>query len=88
MTDDETTVKFWGRVDKDGPVPAIDPTLGNCWLWERPGKNGYGVIYFAHGYGLKKEGKKYIELAHRYSWELHTGNPAKGLIDHRCQVRH
>lgn len=86
MLTDATTTKFWARVNKNGPLPEIDPELGPCWLWERPQKSGYGLLYFADSYALRKAGEKYCELAHRYSWALHYGEPIPSRVDHRCQV--
>jgi 5-methylcytosine-specific restriction endonuclease McrA len=25
--------RFWAKVDKNGPVPALRPGLGRCWIW-------------------------------------------------------
>jgi hypothetical protein len=35
--------RFWDSVDKDGPVPAHLPHLGQCWIWNGcTGRFGYG----------------------------------------------
>ena len=33
---------FWQRINRDGPVPAQRPELGQCWLWTGGG-NGQGA---------------------------------------------
>lgn len=51
-----------------------------CWLWEGyVDKRGYGQF--------KYNNKQY--LAHRFSWEYHTGKPIpEGMtIDHVCKVK-
>jgi hypothetical protein len=70
-------VRFWWKVDKDGPV---HPVLGTqCWVWFGY-KNG-------GGYGMfKLDGK--FELVHRYSFRLHCGGIPDGMhILHRCDNR-
>ena len=38
-----TPESFWVRVDKNGPVPASRPELGQCWNWlGQISKSGYG----------------------------------------------
>lgn len=68
--------RFWSYVDKDGPIPAHRPELGQCWLWQTPGPNGYGMLHI--------EGK-YVG-AHRFSFELAYGDlPPE--VDHQCHNR-
>lgn len=71
-------VRFWRRVNKDGPLPH-DEQLGNCWLFTlKPQKTGYVQ--------LKHEGRPV--LAHRISWLLHYGQIPPGLmVLHHCDVR-
>lgn len=47
-------VRFWEKVNKDGPVPAHRPELGRCWIWtgyrtkappRRKSGGGYGRLY-------------------------------------------
>lgn len=47
-----------------------------CWEWiaGRNTPNGYGCFYLGH--------KKL--LAHRYSYELHYGDPGELLVCHKC----
>lgn len=67
--------RFWGRVDKDGPIPQHMPHLGPCWVWERPAKKGYGKLYV----------NQQRTLAHRFSWELHYGPIPRDLsVCHHC----
>ncbi len=72
---------FWARVDKDGPIPAHCPELGQCWVWtgSKAGSFGYGAIGKSRKLGTKSV------LAHRFSWTLHYGEvPDELQILHRC----
>ena len=73
--------RFWEKVDKNGPVPAHKPELGQCWLWTGATKeNGYGV--------LKEPGQKKLVRVHVYSWELHFGLIEDELwVLHHCDLR-
>jgi hypothetical protein len=31
--------RFWSRVDKNGPLPEVDPSLGNCWVYGNGKRN-------------------------------------------------
>ncbi|MDR3083333.1 MAG: HNH endonuclease [Streptomyces sp.] len=75
--DESTAARFYGKVNKNGPVPAHRPELGPCWVWNgRPSTRGYGYFWF--------EGKK--RLAHRFSYENLVGPIPEGLvIDHLCR---
>lgn len=65
--------RFWGKVDKQGPV--IHPELGECWIWTAyRTRAGYGCI------GLN--GRR--ELAPRVSWLIHTGARPTKLVCHHC----
>lgn len=68
--------RFWPKVDKDGPVPQHDPTLGPCWLWTGTVSCwGYGLFHSNGG----------TQRAHRFSLELESGAIAAGLyVCHRC----
>ena len=50
-----------------------------CWLWAgAKDSNGYGRIKF---------NASDVELAHRYSYELHVGPIGEGMsVDHLCHV--
>lgn len=64
--------QFWDFVDKSGPVPAHDPSLGPCWVWTGP--------HDAKGYG--RWGKK---VASRHSWTLAGGTIPRDLwVLHHC----
>lgn len=67
-------VRFWRKVNKDGPV---HPSLGTpCWTW-----TGYR---FDDGYGGIMVNREYWR-AHRYSWALRTGkHPADLQVLHHC----
>lgn len=72
--------RFWAKVDKNGPIPAHKPELGQCWVWmPKPQKSGYG------SFGVPGRS---IGYAHRYSYELNIGPIPDGLhIDHVCRNR-
>ena len=67
------TERFWERVKK---------TKG-CWLWTGIlGNHGYGVIF------ISKRPKAIFNLAHRLSWELHSGPIPEGMqVLHKCDIR-
>ncbi len=72
--------RFWQKVNKDGPIPTTDPSLGPCWIWisaER-GK-GYGGFYIGEGR---------TALAHRIAYQLVKGPIPEGFnLDHLCRTR-
>src|SRR5687767_3489091 len=35
-------VRFWAKVNKNGPIPEHRPDLGPCWLWTAALTKGYG----------------------------------------------
>lgn len=72
-------VRFWSKVNKNGPVPARRPDLGPCWYWTA-GQNG-------KGYGRIRI-RSHDVLAHRFAYELLVGPIPAGLeLDHLCRVR-
>lgn len=76
-----TEERFWGKVDKSGPVSQNCPELGPCWNWtgNKTGPEGYGRFY---------PGGKTGVLAHRFAYQLLTGTIPEGLvIDHLCRNR-
>lgn len=79
MFDDKLRMRFWSKVNKDGPIPEAHPLLGPCWIWiPRGGAGGYGQMYVA--------GKQIY--AHRLSYMIHFGEIPSGMVvDHRCEVR-
>lgn len=70
--------RFWRNVDQDGPVPGRAPRLGPCWIWVGNTTPPYGYGRFG-AYGK-------MHRAHRFSWELNTGNkiPEGFQVDHLC----
>jgi len=65
----ELEVRFWSKVDKDGPV--IRPELGECWIWTGALGDGYGI--------LRRVG------AHRVSYWMETGEePGDRYVLHHC----
>ena len=66
--------RFWAKVEKKGP--------DECWLWTASTREGYGCL------GTYRQGRKFIDGAHRISYEIHVGPiPENKLVDHRCRVR-
>ena len=66
--DEALEARFWSRVD----------TSGDCWLWDKPNRRGYGEFY-APGV---------TTAAHRFSWYIANGYtlpPSDYDIDHICR---
>ena len=79
--------RFWQKVNKFGPVPNYQPSLGNCWLWTgATNPKGYGTFtVFAkfNGYTWKRTAS-----VHRFAYELaHSPIPGDLVIDHLCRNR-
>jgi len=75
--------RFFGWVNKNGPIPPHCPELGPCWLWTGKPTNpqGYGAIY------INEPINKSVK-AHRISWELTYGPIPDNLhCLHKCDVR-
>lgn len=73
----EPADRFWPKVNRDGPVPVTDPSLGPCWLWTASVGNDYGVF--------SVEGR--LVQAHRWAWSSENGPVPDGLVlDHLCNV--
>lgn len=72
-------IRFWEKVDKNGPIPEHCPELGPCWLWTGSRNHrGYGYL----GLGGSDGGK---DGAHRISWRLHFGGILTILdVLHHC----
>jgi hypothetical protein len=74
-------IRFWSKVDKNGPLPECFPLLGPCWLWTA-GKT-------SAGYGELQIHRRQPALAHVFAFELEHGPVPEGLeLDHKCRVRH
>lgn len=73
--------RFWGVVDKDGPIPEQRPDLGPCWIWKgkRDTKDGYGKFDYRD-----PAGKRIHVRAHRYAFDLSGGNLGSLYACHRC----
>ena len=69
----DVAVRFWAKVNKDGP---LHPRLGTrCWLWTACRSGKYGTFY---------TGGRHIG-AHRFSYGLHNARSIEGLdVDHKC----
>jgi hypothetical protein len=74
-----TSERFWGKVNRDGPISAYAPHLGSCWLWTNAlNREGYGAFTISG----KKVG------AHIIAFEWLIGAVPEGLeLDHLCRVR-
>lgn len=75
--------RFWAKVNKDGPVPAHMPHLGQCWLWtagrfRKPGGFEYGAF--------RKDGQN--RPAHNVALEMQLGRPLGPNMNslHRCDT--
>ena len=78
---DTTEVRFWARVNKNGP---IHPEMGQCWLWTGAKQKGYGVAVVS--VCANPEGKSRNRKAHRMAYELLCGPIPEGLqLDHLCR---
>lgn len=79
---DRTTLRFWSKVDKDGPIPEFAPNLGSCWIWTAATTDvGYGT--FSVGTPATR-----TAYAHRWAYEHEIGPIPEGLdLDHLCRVR-
>lgn len=79
----DPVIRFWSKVNKDGPIHPYNPELGNCWEWTAATTNGYGRY--------RIEGK--ANLATRVAWEMKHGPIPPGLnVLHSCDnppcIRH
>lgn len=77
--------RFDEKVNKDGPIPAINPALGPCEEWIGScSVYGYGILNI----GDKDANGKYkgkLVGAHRIAWFLEYGEwPKKGCALHHC----
>jgi len=73
-------VRFWEKVNKDGPIPKHRPDLGPCWQWVGClNENGYGHFRNEQGKTVR---------AHLYSLK-HAGIciPEGKEPDHLCRNR-
>jgi hypothetical protein len=71
--------RFWSKVDFNGPIPALRPELGPCWLWKGALCKGYGRFFV---------GSRRHRPAHAFAHELLKYAIPKGLEpDHLCRNR-
>lgn len=72
-------VRFWSKINRNGPAPSHVPHLGNCWLWTGCVHiEGYGHFWY----------KKTVRQAHCVMWLETNGVIPDGLeVLHRCDVR-
>lgn len=76
-------LRFWEKVDKNGPPSPHAPNLGPCWLWTAGANRSNGGRY---GTFRLPRSRKDIK-AHRWSWEQVYGPvPDKCHLDHLCRV--
>ncbi len=76
-------IRFWSKVNKDGPIPAHVPYLGKCWEWK--------AATFRNGYALFSVQGKSVK-GHRWIYEqticnIPTGNECCHKCDNRKCVR-
>lgn len=90
MARESTAERFWGRVNKTGPIPEYRPDLEACWLWggQILQDSGYGRVFLGYRW-IDGRRRQTWARAHRYSFELLVGPIPEGLtLDHLCRVRH
>jgi len=69
-------IRFWKKVNKDGPIPSHRPELGKCWIWTGAIKDGRTASFNVPGIGAS---------AYRFSYHIHFGEIPKALnILHKC----
>lgn len=79
-TRNDPSIRFWAKVDKNGPTSDYRPDLGPCWLWVCGlDRDGYGRFW-----------DRDRELrAHRWAYQFLVGSVPPSLeLDHLCRVRH
>lgn len=76
LADAELLTRFWGRVNRDGPIPGHRPDLGPCWPWTgSTSSDGYGHF--------RVNGE--LVRTHRFAYEQAHGNIPRGLdVLHHC----
>ena len=71
--------RFWTKVNKSGPIPEYNPSLGNCWDWTVSCNESRG------GYGQFNLDNQTVR-APRLAWEIVNGPIPDGLVlDHLCR---
>ena len=79
MSLNATTIRFWSKVNKLGPMPKkYTKVKTRCWIWTASLQSG--------GYGQFKADNDQLVLAHRFAYELTHGKGSLGKLDgcHKC----
>lgn len=72
--------RFWSKIDKNGPINAFRPELGQCWVW-------IGGFNRSNGYASIWKDGAYIRI-HRFSYEIHFGALSEGMVvEHLCNTK-
>jgi len=70
-------IRFWEKVNKNGPIPANNPSLGRCWLWTGTTAKGYGAFL--------GDNQKQV-TAYGFLWIRKHGPIPRGKeLDHLCR---
>lgn len=81
MAPERIAVRFWPKVNKNGPSPAHVTVNGPCWEWTASVEHsGHGRIQIPNA----TNGRKGVVGAHRVSWFLHHGRWPDRCVLHRC----
>jgi hypothetical protein len=70
--------RFTDKVDPNGPIPAVCPHLGPCWIWTANKLRGYGLMID------RSEGRRRCLRAHRVAWFLAHGEWPTLSVLHYC----
>lgn len=76
LTDREAM--FWAKVNKNGPTPKHDPSLGQCWVWLGCTRFNYGQTRW-YSVGISTHRLAYLLLRKRI--------PEGRELDHLCRNR-
>jgi len=72
--------RFYQKVNKNGPVPECQPSLGPCWIWQGANKDGYGQLRMGGRTGR-------LVQAHCFAYETFIAPISEGLtVDHLCRT--
>jgi hypothetical protein len=74
-------MRFWEKVNKNGPLPERRPELGPCWIWT-------AYVTKRHGYGRFGPYHAPVISSHIISYVWTNGPVPKGLhLDHLCRTK-